>query len=355
MAIPDIDPVFNRDMARRATSQIVEYGHLAFETNHQRKDGTKFPVHILAQHIQFDDTEYICIFCRDISDRKRIEEEMHEQARALSIAHERLEQTLAEIPLGVLEFDTNGILWRWNESAERTFGWRADEVIGKKHFSIILPNADDDHLGDVRTRVEDLVATMFDGQQSTTSRNENLTKDGRIITCQWYNSLLRDIDGSITGILSMCQDLSEQIRAEEERTALKDQVIAAQQIAIRELSTPLLPIAHEVIALPVVGSIDSLRAQQIMETLLEGIAKHHAHTAIVDITGVKIVDTQVAQAFIQAAQAVKLLGAQVIITGIQPAIAQTLVELGANLEGIITRNTLRAGIAYALDHIDRHR
>jgi anti-anti-sigma factor len=97
-----------------------------------------------------------------------------------------------------------------------------------------------------------------------------------------------------------------------------------------------------------IGTIDSQRAQQIMEALLEGVAQHQAELVVLDITGVAMVDTQVAQAFIQAAQAVRLLGTQVMLTGIQPQIAQTLVHLGIDLSGIQTQGSLQAGIASAL-------
>jgi rsbT co-antagonist protein RsbR len=144
------------------------------------------------------------------------------------------------------------------------------------------------------------------------------------------------------------RDISERKRAEQERLELQQRVIAAQRAAIHELSTPLLPLSKGVVALPIIGSVDTARAQQVMETLLEGIAEHKAQIAIVDITGVKVVDTQVAKALISTAQAVRLLGAQVVITGIQPRIAQTLVQLGVELTGIVTRSTLEDGIAYAL-------
>ena len=86
----------------------------------------------------------------------------------------------------------------------------------------------------------------------------------------------------------------------------------------------------------------------ILETLLDGIAKQSAHTAILDITGVRVVDTQVANALVSAARAARLLGARVVLTGISPAVAQTLVHLEAKLDGIITLGTLANGIAYAL-------
>jgi nitrate/nitrite transport system substrate-binding protein len=129
---------------------------------------------------------------------------------------------------------------------------------------------------------------------------------------------------------------------------LAQQVIDAQRDALRELSTPLIPISDDVVIMPLIGTIDSQRAQQVMETLLEGVARHQSRLVILDITGVHVVDTQVAQAFIQAAQAVRLLGAQVMLTGIQPQIAQTLVGLGVDLSGIQTQGTLQAGIASAL-------
>ncbi len=147
------------------------------------------------------------------------------------------------------------------------------------------------------------------------------------------------------------RDITERKQAEQSARAVleQQQIIAAQQAAIRELSTPLIPLSPTVVLMPLVGSIDSNRAQMVLETLLEGIAAHQAETAILDITGVQVVDTQVANALIQAAQAVRLLGAQVVLTGIGPAMAQTLVHLGADLSSIITRGSLQSAVAEALD------
>ncbi|NJP04444.1 MAG: HAMP domain-containing protein [Chloroflexaceae bacterium] len=141
-------------------------------------------------------------------------------------------------------------------------------------------------------------------------------------------------------------EITERERVEAERAALQQQVINAQKEAIRELSTPLIPITDDAVIMPLIGTIDSNRAHQIMETLLEGVEKHHARTAILDITGVQVVDTQVANVLIQATKAVKLLGAQVVLTGIQPQIAQTIVHLGIDLRSLVTRNTLQDGMAY---------
>jgi rsbT co-antagonist protein RsbR len=145
------------------------------------------------------------------------------------------------------------------------------------------------------------------------------------------------------------QEIEQRGQAEEERAALQQQIIDAQRNALRELSTPLIPVSDNVVIMPLIGTIDSGRAQQVMEALLEGVAHYQSELAILDITGVPVVDTQVAQALVSAARAVRLLGARVMLTGIQPQIAQTLVQLGVDLSGISTHGSLQAGIRTALE------
>jgi anti-anti-sigma factor len=140
--------------------------------------------------------------------------------------------------------------------------------------------------------------------------------------------------------------LRDVVRQGEALARAQDQVIAAQQAALAELSTPLIPLSDEVLVMPLIGAVDSRRAQQVMETLLAGISEQGARTVILDITGVLVVDTQVADSLLRAAQAVKLVGGQVILTGIRPEVAQTLVGLGADLSGITTLATLKRGIAF---------
>jgi ABC-type sugar transport system substrate-binding protein/anti-anti-sigma regulatory factor len=140
--------------------------------------------------------------------------------------------------------------------------------------------------------------------------------------------------------------LRDVVRQGEALARAQDQVIAAQQAALAELSTPLIPLSDEVLVMPLIGAVDSRRAQQVMETLLVGISEQGARTVILDITGVLVVDTQVADSLLRAAQAVKLVGGQVILTGIRPEVAQTLVGLGADLSGITTLATLKRGIAF---------
>ncbi|GAB4204240.1 MAG: hypothetical protein OHK0022_29210 [Roseiflexaceae bacterium] len=121
-----------------------------------------------------------------------------------------------------------------------------------------------------------------------------------------------------------------------------------QQAIIQALSTPLIPLNERAVLIPLIGTIDRQRAQRVLATLLQGINERRAAIAILDITGVPVVDVQVAQVLIESASASQLLGAQVVITGVRPEVAQTLVSLGAGLDRIITRPTLQDGIAYAV-------
>lgn len=160
---------------------------------------------------------------------------------------------------------------------------------------------------------------------------------------------VRNSEGRITHVMAMWKDIT----AEKQRELAdqhKEEIIEQQSAALAELSTPLLSISDTTVVMPLVGAVDSRRVSQIMETLLTGVAVRRALIVILDITGVSIVDTQVANAFIRASQAVQLLGAQVVLTGIRPEVAQTLVQLGVDLRSIITRGTLRDGITYALQH-----
>lgn len=121
-----------------------------------------------------------------------------------------------------------------------------------------------------------------------------------------------------------------------------------QQAAIRELSTPVIRIYDRVLLLPLVGTIDSLRAQQVMESALMRIGEEQAKVLLLDIAGVAVVDTQVADYLLKTTAAVRLLGARTILTGISPQVARTIVELGVDLSALSTRNTLADGLELAL-------
>ncbi|ACL24816.1 PAS domain-containing protein [Chloroflexus aggregans] len=157
-------------------------------------------------------------------------------------------------------------------------------------------------------------------------------------------------DGKAVRMVGMMQNISKIKAIEFERLQMQEEVIAAQERALRELSTPLVPISERAVALPLVGSIDQRRANLIIETLLEGVSNRGTEVVIIDITGVNTVDTFIADALIRAARAVRLLGAHVILTGISPEVAQTVVSLGADLSVFETRATLQDGIALVMNN-----
>lgn len=142
-------------------------------------------------------------------------------------------------------------------------------------------------------------------------------------------------------------NISVRKQAEEEREIFQAQMIEVQRKTLREIGTPLIPLAEGVVVMPLIGTFDAERAQQMLETLLEGVANHQAKIAILDVTGVPALDNRTANDILQATQAVRLLGAQMILTGIRANLAQTLIQLGLNLGGLITYSTLQAGVAYA--------
>jgi rsbT co-antagonist protein RsbR len=127
-----------------------------------------------------------------------------------------------------------------------------------------------------------------------------------------------------------------------------ERTVSLQKIALQELSAPLIPIFEGISVMPLIGTIDTERAKQIMENLLHGVVKHRAEVVLIDITGVPVVDTMVAHHIIQASEAVRLVGAKCMLVGIRPEIAQTIVNLGIDLNRFTTKSTLKKGIEAAL-------
>ena len=120
---------------------------------------------------------------------------------------------------------------------------------------------------------------------------------------------------------------------------------------VREMSSPVIPIHDRVLVLPLIGLVDSERAQHLTEAMLEAVQRQRARVVLLDITGVPVVDTAVAQALVRAADAGRLLGAEVVLVGVRPEVAQTLVMLGVSLEGLVTRADLQSGVEYAFGRL----
>ena len=133
----------------------------------------------------------------------------------------------------------------------------------------------------------------------------------------------------------------------------REELMREQQQAFMEVSVPVVRIWDRIIMIPLVGMLDSSRTQQMMETMLTALEDYQSKVAIMDISGIPVVDTLVARHLITAASAARLMGAECIITGIRARISQTLVQLGVDLSGFITRTTLADGLQLALKMTDQ--
>jgi rsbT co-antagonist protein RsbR len=131
----------------------------------------------------------------------------------------------------------------------------------------------------------------------------------------------------------------------------REEIIRRQQDELLELSTPVIKLWDGVLAVPMIGTLDSSRTQMVMESLLQRILETGSELAIIDITGVPTVDTLVAQHLLKTVAAIRLMGADCIISGVRPQIAQTIVHLGIDLQGIVTKASLADALALALKKV----
>jgi len=399
--------------------------------------------------------------------------------RATLTAARRLETYLRRAPVAMIEIDTERGITEWSTGAEKIFGHTRAEVLGKGLVDLVVP----EHL---RTQVRD-VSAQLRAQKSEGGRfgaGQNITKDGRLIHCEWHNAPILDDDGNVRSILSIAVDITEvaqqRARAEEsvarfdllmrgsrsgfwdvkpvdpmaplavddpiyvsdgtarllgfsqesapktlnefarylhpedtefvskafhnhiaehrnesyfeyrlvrvdgspvwigatwyalwnddgglarlamsftdisERKLVEEDqrdklaLIERQAMAIRELSTPILEVHEGVLCLPVIGVVDSGRAAEMMNIVLSAVVSEQARFLIIDLTGVPVLDTSTADRLLAIARAAGLVGAQTVITGLQPAVAQTVVTLGVAMGDVKTLRNLKDGLRYCL-------
>jgi rsbT co-antagonist protein RsbR len=158
------------------------------------------------------------------------------------------------------------------------------------------------------------------------------------------------------GINTMVESLgTEKARTEAYQAELEEKLrtIEAQRLAIAELSTPVMQVWDGVLCLPVVGVMDTARSSEMTQSLLSAVVDMKTKCCIIDITGIEVMDTGTADHFLRMARAVKLLGAECMLTGINPHIAQTIVQMGIDLSGIRTHRTLRDALRSYVDRKPR--
>jgi rsbT co-antagonist protein RsbR len=280
-------------------------------------------------------SEDIVALRRRVADLEQQLSELAQREAALQDEIWIRQSVLDAIPHAIYWKDSNLVYGGCNQCFANDMGIATTgEIVGKTDKELPWQPGEAEVFQAVDRRV------MADGVPVTDIDETVVYADG---TQEWFEAHkapLHDQAGQVVGVLATYTNITRRKRAEE--------TIQAQTVMLHELSTPVIPFSEEVLVMPLIGSIDTRRAQQALETLLSSIATSRARIAILDITGVPVVDTQVANALLRAAQAVSLLGAQVVLTGIRPEVAQTIVGLGVSLEGVVTRSSLRSGIAYAM-------
>lgn len=160
-------------------------------------------------------------------------------------------------------------------------------------------------------------------------------------------------DGRPVRVVLVMVDVTARKAEAEARARLQEEVIRVQAAALAERSSPLIPITDDVLVMPLIGTIDPERGQQILEAVLGGTRQRGARVTIIDVTGVPSLDARGAEVLTGAARALRLLGVEAVLSGVSPEVAQTLVALDVPLTGISTCGTLQAGIAYALRRLGK--
>lgn len=268
----------------------------------------------------------------NITDRKHLEQDLAQSQKLLSAF-------LEHSPSAIFLKDCEGRVLLANQGVGDMVNMRAEDMIGKTVYDLLPVEFADPIWKSEYQAIE---------KNKPFQIEEETLVNGEVHTVYSVKFPITDEDGAPYGVGGILTDITEHRRLEQERTDLQEQIIEGQRNALRELSSPLMPIADKVVAMPLIGSIDSTRAQQVMQVLLEGVIRYDAEVAIIDLTGIPIVDTQVANALIRAAQAVKILGSEVVMTGISPTMAQTIVSLGISFNELRTLSTLQRGVSYAL-------
>ncbi|XYH93300.1 STAS domain-containing protein [Sorangium sp. So ce1128] len=243
-----------------------------------------------------------------------------------------LNALIKALPVVVWAVDSDGVFTYHEGKGLEAVGHRPGQYVGKNIFELY----GDDAGGIGRAMGGDHVHGLAEAHG-----------------CVWESWMVpvSGTAGQISSVVGFSLDVTEAKRAQEALQAKLD-VIEAQQRVIRELAAPIIEVWDGVLALPMIGVVDSARTAEAMESLLSAISSRSARFAVLDLTGVQMVDTKVADHLIKLVRAIQLLGAEGIICGIRPTVAQTMVALGLDLSAIVTKANLRAGLTYCMQRLN---
>ena len=227
----------------------------------------------------------------------------------------------------VIDFALDGTVLAANENFLGIFGYSLDEVLGKHHRIFCDPDYAE------TAAYAEFWQRLGKGEYES-GEFKRLAKDGTEIWLQATYNPIFDVDGKLLKVVKFAADITEEVKA--------------RSVALLEMSTPVTKIWEGVLFAPIVGIVDSKRSVDIMNKALSSIADSRAQTLLLDIGGVGVVDTAVANHLIKIAKAAVLMGCRTIISGISPAIAQTIAELGIELGSIQTTSTIEAALQQSI-------
>lgn len=280
------------------------------------------------------------------AERERLLHRVRTLESALEYERERFDlfaATLPGISWEVWGFPFTGLVNYVSASALDICGHPPDDWQRRPGFYLDLVHPDD------RARIVARIEAAFaGGEQSGTLEHRLLHAAGTLLHVQVRYLILRGEDGQPFAWQAFTLDVTALREAEAARDRMQDELIRQQAALLDQLSTPLLPIHDEIVVLPLIGRVDRLRVEQAMEVLLPRVVESRARVAILDITGVPSLDASVAAALLACARATRMLGVELLITGIRPEVALAFCQLGEGLRGITTLASLREGVAHAL-------
>jgi rsbT co-antagonist protein RsbR len=300
--------------------------HLLMNT---RKDGSILPCEWRRHAIRGERGEITRALCFGTDATAQLE------AAAIARRNEQLLHAVAyKLPIVVCAYDREGTFTYHEGLGLKGAGLRPGQFLGQNVIALYR----EDHIS-----IENMRRAIAGEEARVTGRAHGIAWD------TWYLPL-RDERGEPHGLISVTVDISEAARREDELLA-KIALVEKQEKVIRDLTTPIIEVWDHVLALPMLGVIDSEKAASVMEDLLHAIVNKRAACAILDLTGVDRVDTQMAGHLIKMIQAMRLLGAEGVVTGMRPSVAQTIIALGLDLSSIRVMGTLQAGLRWCMERL----
>ncbi|MGK3996977.1 PAS domain-containing protein [Sorangium sp. So ce1024] len=243
------------------------------------------------------------------------------------LAQQLLRAILDHLPIVVCKYDREGVFTFHDGKGTEAVGVKPGQLLGANVLEIYGSEMD----------------ASWGMRRALAGEGGREVSDAQGASWETWYIPLHDALGEPNGAISVTLNATDAKLKELELRA-KLQLIEKQQKVIRDLSTPIIEVWDKVLTLPMVGVVDSLRLSEVMDNLLSAIVSKDARYAILDLTGVDTVDTETARHLIDMIDAIRLLGAEGIVTGIRSTVAQTMVSLGVDLSGVTTVGNLRAGL-----------